>query len=130
MIDELLTFSDKQEIKADSTSDNIIYLGNREIAFGNPVYLDITVAETISGIDSLKVSVLTSDKEDMSSPVELASSSVAVADLKQGTKIPLAFFPSGNKGYAQLKYTLDNPTEANGKISAFLTDGVQQSFHN
>ena len=130
MIDSQLIFSDNQAITAEADSDNIIFLGeNREVAYGKPIPLLITVTEKFETLTELKISVMTDDNETMGAAKELASCSVKAEDLVEGAKIPLAFMPAGNKGYVRLKYT---PTESAtaGKLFACLTDNVKSSFHN
>ena len=131
MIDSLLMLSDNQAITATATSTNILDMGkDREIAFGNPVPLLIVIKEAFNNLTSLQVAVETSASEDFSSSVELASSTVLLANLKKGALIPLCFMPSGNKGYVRLKYTVTGTAPTTGKVSAFLTDCIPQSFHN
>ena len=130
MIDSQLEFSSHQAITATSVSTNIIDLGKREISFGTPVPLMIMVMEDFNNLTSLKVAVETSETDDMADAVELASATVALANLKEGKILPLNFMPAGNKGFVQLKYTVTGTAPTTGKISAHITDGIPQSYHN
>lgn len=131
MIDSLLMFSDKQVITKTSVSENIIDLGkDREIAFGNPIPLLATVKEDFNNLTNLTVTVETSATEDFSSSVELASSTVALANLKKGALIPICFMPCGNKGFTRLKYTVTGTAPTTGKISAYFTDCIAKSYHD
>lgn len=130
MIDSQLEFSSYQAITATSASTNIIDLGKREISFGTPVPLMIMVMEDFNNLTSLKVAVETSETADMASAIELASATVVLADLKTGKIIPLNFMPAGNKGFVRLKYTVSGTAPTTGKISAHITDGIPQSYHN
>ena len=51
-------------------------------------------------------------------------------NLKEGKILPLNFMPAGNKGFVQLKYTVSGTAPTTGKISAHITDGIPQSYHN
>lgn len=131
MLDEQLKFSEDQAITATANSTNTIDLGiGREVAFGNPISLYVIVKEDFNNLTSLKIAVQTANNSDMTNAVELASSTALLANLKKGDKIPLSFMPAGNKGYVRLAYTVTGTAPTTGKISAYLADGVAQSFHN
>lgn len=131
MLDKLLEFSDNQAITATAVSENVIDLGkNREVAFGTPVPLVIRVKEDFDNLTSLDITVQTAADEAFSSAVDLAKATVLLADLKVGKVVPLNFLPAGNKGFVRLKYTVTGTAPTTGKISAYLTDAVPQSFHN
>lgn len=131
MQDDLLKFSEDQAITATADSENIIFLGKgREVAFGNPVPLMAVIKEDFNNLTTLKVAVYTAETEDMADAVELASSTVAAANLTKGKMIPLVFMPTGNKGYVRLKYTVSGSAPTTGKVSAYLTDAIPQSHHD
>ena len=131
MLDELLIFSKNQAITGTTTSTNILDLGKkREVAFGTPVNLDILITEDFNNCTSINFEVLTSEVEAMTSPIALASSTVVLANLQKGKRVPIAFMPSGNKGFVQLKYTVTGSAPSTGKVSAYLSDGTQQSFND
>ncbi len=131
MLDDLLKFSDNQAITATANSENIIDLGkDREIAAGNPVPLLVTVKEDFNNLTSLKVSIETSATADMEDAIELSSSTVELANLKNGKMIPISFMPVGNKGFVRLKYTVTGTAPTKGKVSAYLTDALPVSHHD
>ena len=131
MLDDSLKFSENQAITATANSTNTIDLGlNREVAFGTPVPLYIIIKEDFNNLTSLKFAITTSASSDMSNAVELASTTVALANLKKGNTVPLAFMPTGNKGFVRLTYTVTGTAPTTGKVSAYLTDAVTQSYHN
>ncbi len=131
MLDESLKFSENQAITATTVSENVLDLGvGREVAFGDPIPLLAMVKEDFNNLTSLKVAVETDSTDEFNSPVELASSTVLLANLKRGKMIPISFMPAGNKGFVRLKYTVNGTAPTTGKISAYLTDAVTQSYHN
>lgn len=131
MLDEELKFCENQEIKASAASENVLDLGiGREVAFGNPVPLLAIVKEDFNNCTSVKVAVETSATEDFASKEELASSTVLLANLKKGKMIPISFMPAGNKGFVRLYFTVVGTAPTAGKISAYLTDAVEQSYHS
>lgn len=131
MLDESLKFSENQAITATTVSENVLDLGvGREVAFGDPIPLLAMVKEDFNNLTSLKVAVETDSTDEFNSPVELASSTVLLANLKRGKMIPISFMPAGNKGFVRLKYTVTGTAPTTGKISAYLTDAVTQSYHN
>lgn len=131
MLDDLLKFSENQAITATAVSENVIDLGNdREIAFGNPVPLLVMVKEDFNNLTELKVTVETDSSSDFLNAVELASSTVAAANLKKGKMVPISFMPAGNKGYVRLNYIVVGTAPTIGKVSAYLTDAIPQSHHD
>lgn len=131
MLDESLKFSENQAITATTVSENVLDLGvGREVAFGDPIPLLAMVKEDFNNLTSLKVAVETDSTDEFNSPVELASSTVLLANLKRGKMIPISFMPAGNKGFVRLKYTVNGTAPTTGKVSAYLTDAVTQSYHN
>ena len=131
MLDELLKISENQAITATTVSENTLDLGvGREVAFGDPIPLLAMVKEDFNNLTSLKVAVETDSTDEFNNPVELAASTVLLANLKRGKMIPISFMPAGNKGFVRLKYTVTGTAPTTGKISAYLTDAVTQSYHN
>lgn len=131
MLDELLKFSENQAITATTVSENTLDLGiAREVAFGDPIPLLAMIKEDFNNLTSLKVAVETDKTDEFDAPVELASSTVLLANLKKGKMIPISFMPVGNKGFVRLKYTVTGTAPTTGKLSAYLTDAVTQSYHN
>lgn len=130
MFDITVMFSDEQKITGTAQSTNIIDLGTREIAFGTPIPLLVIVNEDFNNLTNLKVAIKTAETEDMADAVELASSTVALENLKEGNLVPLNFMPAGNKGYVQLEYTVTGAAPTTGKLTAGFVDALPQGHHN
>ena len=130
MFDITVMFSDEQKITETTQSTNIIDLGTREIAFGTPITLLVIVNEDFNNLTNLKVAIKTAETEDMTESVELASSTVALENLKEGNLVPLNFMPAGNKGYVQLVYTVTGTAPTTGKLTAGFVDALPQGHHN
>ena len=131
MLDEMLKFSENQAITATAASTNVIDLGkDRAVSFGTPVSLLVRIKESFNTLTSLKIAVETCASSAFGSPTELASSTVLLANLTKGALIPMTFMPAGNKGYVRLKYTVSGSNPSTGKISAYLTDVIDESHHN
>lgn len=130
MFDITVMFSDEQKITGTAQSTNIIDLGTREIAFGTPIPLLVIVNEDFNNLTNLKVAIKTAETEDMADAVELASSTVALENLKEGNLVPLNFMPAGNKGYVQLEYTVTGTAPTTGKLTAGFVDALPQGHHN
>ena len=90
----------------------------------------VTVKEDFNNLTSLKVSIETSATADMEDAIELASSTLELANLKKGKMIPISFMPVGNKGFVRLKYTVTGTAPTKGKVSAYLTDVLPISHHD
>lgn len=132
MLDSQLMFSEKQgPITASAASTNIINLGkDREVAFGNPIPMLIDIKEAFNNCTSVTFAVQTASDEAFTTPVTLVSATVLLADLKKGNRVPIVFMPAGNLGYVRLYYTVTGTAPTTGKVSAYLTDAIQQGHHN
>ena len=130
ILDEQALFSDNQKITASCESDNILDLGEREIAFGTPVELFIQVTEEFNNLTSLSIKVQTSQTEDFTDYTDLTEQTILLADLVQGTQSAIKFLPKGNLGYMRLYYTVTGSAPTTGSILAGISDGIQESFHN
>lgn len=131
ILDEQGLFSNNQAITASCVSTNILDMGKREVSFGTPIELLIKVTEDFNNLTSLSIAIQTSVDEAFTTPVELAESTILLADLKKEKVIPISFLPKGNLGYMRLSYTVTGTTApTKGKILAAIVDGVEQSFHN
>ncbi len=133
ILDEQNIFSDNQKVLEDGASENVLYFGDRELAFGTPVELFIQITEDFDNLTSLKISVQTSKEEEFSLPVDLIDETIAADNLTAGTVSNIKFLPKGNLGFMRLYYTLSKsgdlaPTK--GSILAGIVDSNQQSFHN
>ena len=130
ILDEQGLFSNNQSITATAVSENVLYLGKREVSFGTPVEVFIQVTEDFNNLTSLAVKVQTSAEEDFSSAADLIEQTIPVANLKKGTVASVKFLPKGNLGYMRLVYTVTGTAPTTGKILAAITDGAEESFHN
>lgn len=132
MLDSLLMFSEKQgPITASAASTNTIDLGaDREVAFGTPIPLLIEIKEDFNNCTSVTFTVQTATDEAFTTPVELAASTVVLANLKKGNRVPIVYMPAGNLRYVRLYYTVTGTAPSTGKVSAYLTDAIEQGHHN
>ncbi len=132
ILDEQGMFSNKQAITESCASENILNLGKREVAFGTPVGLFIQINDKFENVTSLTIAVQTDDDEDFSSAVTLVEQTILAADLVKGAVSTIKFLPKGNLGFMRLYYTVAKSGEeaVTGKITAAITDGHQESFHN
>ena len=130
ILDEQGMFSNNQAVTESSASENILDLGDREVSFGTPVEIFVQVTEDFDNLTSLTVAVQTSDDEEFTTSVTLIECTVLLADLTQGSVIPVKFLPKGNIGYMRLYYTVTGTAPTQGKILAGVVEGAQESFHN
>lgn len=131
MLDSQLMFSEKQAITATAASTNVIDLGTkREVAFGTPIPLLADIKETFNNCTSVTFAVQTATDSAFTTPVTLVSTTVLLADLVKGNRIPLVFMPAGNLGFTRMYYTVTGTAPTTGKVSACLTDVIQQGHHN
>ena len=117
-------FSDHQAITANAASSNVLDLGaaGRDIGVGESVPLQIQVTEAFDNLTSLAVAFQTSVDEAFSSPIELAASTVLLADLVAGKKFPITNVPEGTKRYNRLYYTVTGTAPTAGKIKAGIVE--------
>ncbi|MCD7740108.1 MAG: hypothetical protein LUH11_02020 [Candidatus Gastranaerophilales bacterium] len=130
ILDEQALFSDNQAITESCESENILYLGKREISFGTPVELFIQVTEDFNNLTSLGIKVQTSQTEDFSEYIDLIEQTMLLADLIKGAESAIKFLPKGNLGYMRLYYTVTGTAPTTGSVLAGVSDGIQESFHN
>ena len=79
LLDTQNLFSDAQAITATAASDNVVRFGKGDISF---LPLLIQVVEDFATLTSLTVKVQTASDSAFTTPVDLASTTIAVADLK------------------------------------------------
>lgn len=115
LLDSQNLFSDDQTITSTADSANIIKFSKGDISY-LPFLVQVTSA--FSTLTSLKVSVITSDKEDFSTSTTLVEATKTLAELTEGAKFPFSHIPKGNLGYMKLKYTVEGSAETTGKITA------------
>ena len=130
ILDNQALFSDEQAVTIDAASTNVVKL-NGEIAFGTPVEIFVQVAETFKSteVSSVTVKIQTSDTENFSTAVDLASETLSA--ITAGTRANIKFLPKGNKGYVRLYYDLTFETGVSaataGKITAGIVEGVSET---
>ena len=123
LLDTQTLFSDNQAITASAASDNVVRFGLGDCTF---VPLLIQVTEDFATLTSLTVKIQTAVDSAFTTPVDLAQSTVAVADLKKGAVIPINYIPSGNLGYIRIYYTVTGSNATKGKITAGVVAGVDR----
>ncbi len=124
LIDTSLTLSDAQAVKASGASTHTIDQQAKGHTHHRCAFL-VRVEETFAGLTNLKISLQTSDTEDFTSAEELASVSVAVANLTAGKVLLKVPFPLGARRYLRGYYTVTGTGTA-GKISLFVADGAEE----
>ena len=135
ILDTKNLFSDGQAITGSAVSTNVVdafvngglNANERALANGEPLRLLVQVTEDFDNLTSLAIAVQTDDNEGFSSPTELATSSVVLADLVAGKRVPIAFMPEGNQRYVRLNYTVTGSNPAAGKITAGFVCDVQSN---
>lgn len=130
IMDGTTVFSDQQAITASAVSTNVLYIGKREISFGNELNMSVRVGATFATCTSLQVVVQTSVDEAFTTPVALATSQVVpVASLVKGFVFPdLRVVPKGNLGYLRLSYVVAGSNATAGTINAAIVDGLPESY--
>lgn len=116
--DKELRFFDKAALPA--TSD-ILNAGKGDAGRGDPLWLFLAILGAPATAATVKVK--TSHNADMSSPVEIATHTVAAADVQRGGVVLKAKLPVGCRKYLQLDLT----GPATGTVSAGIVLGVDDS---
>lgn len=127
LLDNEAKFSAAQAITANAASTNVVKFSG-EPAFGTPVPLLIQVVQAFNNLTSLKVAVQTATDSAFTTPVELASYTLNLADLKAGATFPINQLPKGNLGYIRLYYTVTGTAPTLGAITAGVVASLDQ--HN
>ena len=121
LLDAQSLFSDAQAITATAASTNVVKFGKGEFTF---VPLLIQVVEDFATLTSLTIKVQTATDEAFTTAVDLASATIAAADLTAGKVAPINYIPSGNLGYIRIYYTVTGSNATAGKITAGVVAGV------
>ena len=129
LLDSQNLFSNAQAITGSAVSENVVVMGEGEVAFGTPKPLLIQVVEDFAGATSLTVTIETADNADFSGKVVLASATLQASELVAGAQFPINYLPKGNKGFMRLAYTVEG-TVTSGKITAGLVAGLSQSYND
>lgn len=125
LLDTQNLFSDAQAITATAASTNVVRFGKGDISF---VPLLIQVVENFATLTSLTVTVQTAVDSAFTTPVDLASVTVAAANLTVGKVLPINYIPKGNLGYMRLYYTVTGSNATAGKITAGVSASIDIGF--
>lgn len=142
ILDQLTLLSNAQAITADAGSTNCLDLGapgiipygliqmKRNIGKGGcDVPLLIQVVEDFATCTSLEVLVQSDDNDAFSSPKDLISHTVAVAELKKGFKFAIDKIPRGTKErYVRIYFNVIGANATAGKITAGVVGSVDGSY--
>lgn len=123
-------FSDDQAVTADAASTNIIDTGAaKDAALGRPVEINVQVTEAFNTLTSLGIQVQTATDEAFTTPVVLATETIALADLVVGKRFSLRYLPEGCLRYVRLYYDVTGVAPTTGKIHAGIVEGGQTNVH-
>lgn len=131
-------FSDDQAVTATAISTNVIDLGvpgtpfdaaaplNQDVGKGAPVCVLVQVTEDFATLTSLTITVEVSAAAGLTSPVALATETIAVADLVAGKQMFMQYLPNGaDLRYLGVRYTVTGSNATAGTITAGITMGNQ-----
>lgn len=124
LLDQNCMLSDKQAVTATAASANVIDQG----AAGDSragLYVYCKTDEAFAGLTGLKIALQTADNSAFTSPKTLMSLDFTVADLTADKELFKAVLPLGCLRFVRGYYTVTGTGTA-GKVSLFLTDGVEQ----
>ena len=117
--------SEAQALSATAPSTNVIDLSAAGNVAPGSLYFVAEVAAAFTGEGSLKIALQTSDTSAFTNPVELAGATFSASLLGAAGQVLCAVpMPIGLKRYVRAYYTVSSVS--GGKITCFLTDGVEQ----
>lgn len=124
LLDQNAVFSEEQSLSASAASTNIMDL----TAAGNTVpagaYFMVTLPTKFTGTGTLTIALQTDSAQAFSSAVTLFSVAFTQAALgTDGAKLCAIPLPAGLKRYLRVYYTISGVS--GGKVSAFITDGIE-----
>lgn len=140
ILDKNTTFSDAQAITATAPSTNILDLQALGKTAYNPTQLKynvgineipllIQVMEQFNNLTSLKIAIETDDNSAFSSPKEILSQTVLLADLKVGFRSAFDKLPRGIKErYLRINYTVVGAAPTLGKVQAGIVLAVDGAY--
>jgi hypothetical protein len=142
ILDQLTLLSDGQAITVDAGSTNCLDLGapgiipygaiqlKRNFKGGKKIPLLIQVTEAFATLTSLEVIVQSDDNSSFSSPKDLMSSTVAVAELKAGYIFAITELPKSIKErYIRVYYNVIGSSATAGKITAAIVGAVDGAYN-
>ena len=131
-------FSDDQAITATAISENVIDLGapatpygaaaalNDDIGKGAPIPILFQVTSAFNTLTSLTVTLENSAAAGLTSPIVLATESIALADLVAGKQMFMQYVPNGvTLRYLGFRFTVVGTNPTLGNITAGITMGNQ-----
>jgi len=126
MLDKNLFFDENAEQLTTAGSTNVVDLNDiRNIAAGQPVYVEslVRTAMTDASSDStMTLTVETDDNAAFSSPTSLQTIGTFAATSAAGTKLSVALaITDSYQRYIRVKYTVANGNLTTGKFSTYLT---------
>ena len=126
MLDKNLFFDENAEQLTTAGSTNVVDLNDvRNIAAGQPVYVEslVRTAMTDASSDStMTLTVETDDNAAFSSPTSLQTIGTFSATSSAGTKLSVALaITDSYQRYIRVKYTVANGNLTTGKFSTYLT---------
>lgn len=129
IIDKFLQVSAGQAITVTAPSTDVIDAGatkaagiGRDIGSGEPLYLEVSVATTMTGSGTLTIAL--QDSADNSTFADvLALPAIAVASLTAGKTYYLPL-PAGMRRYIRANYTITSGPFTGGTINAQIVDGM------
>lgn len=129
IIDRFLQVSVAQAITVTAPSTDVIDAGatksasiGRDIGSGEPLYLEVSVATTMTGAGTLTIAL--QDSADNSSFADvLALPAIAVAALTAGKTYYLPL-PAGMRRYIRANYTITSGPFTGGTLNAQIVDGM------
>lgn len=131
ILDKQCMFSDRQTINSSGASEQTMDLrvSGLNLGFGTKVPLLIQVNEEFTGVQSVKITLQTSDSADFGDLSNLAEVNLTEQGLKAGGRpVGLDALPSGRyKRYLRLFYEL-NGTATSGKITAGVSMGSDETY--
>lgn len=121
ILDRENLFSKDQAVTASAASTDVIDTGSaRNLGVGQPLGVTFQVTEDFATLTSLTVQFQTSAAENFGSSTTLFSVVIAVADLKEGYKMPPIYVPRGTQRYVRLNYVVGGSNATAGKVTAGL----------
>lgn len=129
ILDKGNLFSENQAITATDDSQYALELPEN-VGRGKPVPLLIQVTQDFAaaGAATLEVALQDSSSKDAATFADVVKTpAIALATLKAGYKIPLAFVPYSTKKYIRLNYTVATGPMTAGKITAGIVADVQSN---
>ena len=125
LLDQNAMLSEKQSVSATAASTNVIDLTAAGNVAPGSLFFVAQVDTAFSGEGSLKIALQTSDSSAFNSVTELMGTTYAAAALgPAGAVLCSVAVPAGLKRYVRAYYTVSNVS--GGKLTCFLTDGVDQ----